>query len=112
MRTLTALVALVLCAGCATFEGDSPEGVFPYLDEVFGPHVKVHVPKALVVDGLQQAIDISWSRADEHCKTRGNDVGTFFISADTAFLDESNYRVTWRCCRPDDECCLNPKVCE
>ena len=121
MRTLTALASLVavLC-GCATLEEDKLleelEEVFagdhdPYLDKVSGPNVWVRVPKAGVLD-LNQAIDVSQHWAVEHCERWGNDVGTYFVAADTAIMDKSEYSVTWRCCRPDDECCHNPKSCE
>lgn len=113
MRTLTALASLVLCAGCATLEGFMQNDE-PYLQQVLGPNVWVRVPKALADDGLEQAIDVSAVVAIEHCETRGDDMGTHFVAADTAVMDKSEYSVTWRCCRSDDECCFKPKskACE
>ena len=112
MRTLTALIVLVLCAGCAMLEEAGLAGDHDrYLDSVRGPNAWVRVPKAGVLD-LSQAIDVSRHWAVEHCERWANDVGTYFVSADTAIADESEYSITWRCCRPDDECCLKPKSCE
>ena len=118
MRTITALVALLLCSGCATLEraiddalDDDPD--YPYLERASGPNVWVRVPKGLV-DGLQEAIDVSADWAMEYCDMENTDRGTYFVAADTAIMDESEYQVTWRCCRLGDECCFKPKskACE
>ena len=114
MRTITALVALLLCSGCATLErpidGDPDH---PYLKRASGPNVWVRVPKALV-DGLQEAIDVSANWAMKYCDEENTDRGTYFVAADTAIMDKSEYEETWRCCRPDDDCCFKPKskACE
>lgn len=96
-----------LAAGCAA---SLAAGAEPYLHKVAGPNVWVRVPKYGLT--LQEAIDISQPWAREHCSSRGDDVVTYFVAADTATMKLSEYEVTWRCCRPDDECCIEPKACE
>lgn len=95
-------------SGCVTLkELGRPSGEEPYLHKVLGPNVWVRVPAGGLT--LQEAIDWSVGWAQEHCEWAGDDKGTYFVAADRAFMDKSEYEVTWRCCRPDDECCLRPE---
>ena len=116
---MLAALSLFAVSGCATWEErnsgweernsgwEERNSGLPYLHKIVGPNVWVRVPAGGL--NLQEAIDWSGGWAQEHCEWMGSDKGTYFVAADRAILDKSEYEVMWRCCRPDDDCCLHPK---
>ena len=124
MKRTAALTALLL-SGCAVPEPQpqpqppavpEPQPQPPYVESVLGPNVYVRVPKSWMWDenDLEEAIDSAGDRAVEFCDEENTGRATYFIAARTAIFDKSEYEVTYRCCRRDDECCRNPKskACE
>lgn len=102
-------LALVLAAsGCAAIDEWKYERAQPYLAEIRGIHVEVHVRRRRGMT-LQEAIELTRPTADGECASLSN---AYLLWAEPEPFADHLYGVTWRCCVPGDECCFNPKKCE